>query len=1198
MISRFTKQLKGAAILGALLMGSNAFAQLGLKWGELGPNDIAGRCRSILIDNTDGSGNRLFAAGVSGGIFRSTDAGANWSAINDQAQSLIVSSMAQDGAGNIYFGTGETFGRGGDGAGLSGFIGTGLYRLAASSTSITALQDSSLFGNINEVAVAGTNTVYVAANKGFFISTDGGFSFNEETVSATGTLAAMDVKVAKNGDVYYAAGAKDYSLSAVYYASAGSSAFTSITPTVIANRGRIEIAPSPVDPNYVYLSIAKMKTAGTASTGVLSAIMVSDDKGVTWKTITIGSVQFDPFVEGTTGNGDYSNTIVADPIEKDICYVGGEVFYVWEQLPSNPLGQGTWTQIGINVFVNQFPLPQLYIHSKIHDVKFNLGNNSMYIATDGGIFKSAGGGFVPYNKGFNISQFNSVSAPLYPAANAGPTNTLAAVAGVAGGSIGNNLTYLPGYYLNGPMTSKTFGSTDAYQADFSVLNPKAIVYAGAYGSLFRTNDIDVAAPATFYDGSYRGSNSGVLPGSVGFANENTPGRLWEQYKNADTAMYLNEQSVATIPNIDNTKTKFAIFNVKGQRDHRYERVYITTASTKSISPPASQTITIIPQYNGPNTIVGHVVTGNANTSSVMNNRISLSTNTATPQDSIFFEFATAPKDSSVITVITDFSFQTNEGVSTYGLAYNTSATTSTYAIVSKIRPKKKYHYTNMVVAVVSTKMVGALPTQTLNIAVGSYTGNSIPVSSQTVTGAALGATIALNNTTVKDTLKLSFAGPTDSCRFDLYTDYITYDSIIVKNTDVSGYNFETGMPITSYLSTTVTPVPVTKLPLRHSARYAVGTIQTNASIGPSIFVTKKPLNFSLNPDYVRIVGRHSKMDGPGGVPGSVVAPVTGSVVTRLEWAHNGKCLYFSTKLNDTSYFFYRVSHLEFIGDSTDYGGAYASDIDLNSASVARPNVPQRTTPLGRFKYPITGIAISASDSMVAITCGGYKNKLGTVYYSNSNVTKMNMNNTNTANFDIKNGGTLPFTPAYTGIFEMSDDKTVLVGTESGVYSTTDITQASPNWTKEVGTTNNFPNVPVFQLRQQKEPSYRCYNSGVIYAATHGRGIWSTDKFFVPYAIGIQEQENTNYGFTSSIKLMPNPAGDAASIWFKASSDAAYRVTVYDINGRVMIQETTGKLMEGEQVLNLNTSRLTTGVYFVNVVGSNNFSATSKLVITH
>ena len=44
-----------------------------LIWSERGPNNIGGRCRAILIDKNDATGNTVFAASVSGGLFKTTN---------------------------------------------------------------------------------------------------------------------------------------------------------------------------------------------------------------------------------------------------------------------------------------------------------------------------------------------------------------------------------------------------------------------------------------------------------------------------------------------------------------------------------------------------------------------------------------------------------------------------------------------------------------------------------------------------------------------------------------------------------------------------------------------------------------------------------------------------------------------------------------------------------------------------------------------------------------------------------------------------------------------------------------------------------------------------------------------------------------------------------------------------------------------
>jgi hypothetical protein len=726
---------------------------------------------------------------------------------------------------------------------------------------------------------------------------------------------------------------------------------------------------------------------------------------------------------------------------------------------------------------------------------------------------------------------------------------------------------------------------------FSKILPKTLFYSGANGTILRTSDIDLTPASTFYDNSYRGGSTGG-PGSINFANENTPMRLWENYQGGDYGIFYNENTQTQLANFLPAKASYTVSNTRAQASSRYDSIFVTTSSTKSIQTtvvtasvantnsvantftinntrpsliakydsivikttstklvgpfPANQTITFKVAYTG-SVATGYLVTGNASVTPASNNMVF---NYSGLTDSIRFTFNTVP-DSCTFSV----------------------------------RYKYKY-YQNLTI----------LPV---------YTGTAI--SSYNVIGEANTTSTTNNmvylNANQIDSIRYTFATPVDSSiiKTAVKYRYDVGDVISLENKDISGNFFTSSVTLTTSLVSSVAPKPTVLVPLQKSARLAVGLKAKSTTEAASIFVVKRPLNFSINPDWVKIVGKNSRMDGPGGVASTVavVSVVSGTnipEITRLEWSPSGKYIYYSVKSSNSAYYLFRVSHLEFIGDSAaaDYSGTLSSDVD-STGGTQRKSVLQRTTPIARFANPITGIAVNKSDTMVMVTVGGYNNTTGTVYYSNSSAAKMSMNITDASGFSVKNGTTLPITPAYTGIFEMSNNNTALVGTEEGVYSTLDITQPSPTWVKEGG--GNFPNVPVFQLRQQTYPSYLCYNSGIIYAATHGRGIWSTDKFFTPYAIGVEEHEAK--GLTdSNIKVFPNPSSDVTNLWFKASGDASYKVTVYDINGRIMMQEATGKLMEGEQRLVLNTTQLTSGMYFITVSGTNNFNANSKLVITH
>ena len=84
-------------------------ASLG-TWQELGPSNIGGRTRALLVHPTSPS--IMYAAGVAGGVWKSINAGATWAQLTDLGlPNLAVTNLVMD-PGNpnvIYAGTGEGF---------------------------------------------------------------------------------------------------------------------------------------------------------------------------------------------------------------------------------------------------------------------------------------------------------------------------------------------------------------------------------------------------------------------------------------------------------------------------------------------------------------------------------------------------------------------------------------------------------------------------------------------------------------------------------------------------------------------------------------------------------------------------------------------------------------------------------------------------------------------------------------------------------------------------------------------------------------------------------------------------------------------------------------------------------------------------------------------------------------------------------
>lgn len=106
-------------------------------WNSLGTTSTGGRTRAILIDQNDPTHQTIFAGGVSGGIWKSTNGGGTWGndsaaicfSLNDNLQNINVSCIAQDANGAIYIGTGEGFTVYSQGEGFStGMLGGGIFK--------------------------------------------------------------------------------------------------------------------------------------------------------------------------------------------------------------------------------------------------------------------------------------------------------------------------------------------------------------------------------------------------------------------------------------------------------------------------------------------------------------------------------------------------------------------------------------------------------------------------------------------------------------------------------------------------------------------------------------------------------------------------------------------------------------------------------------------------------------------------------------------------------------------------------------------------------------------------------------------------------------------------------------------------------------------------------------------------------------
>lgn len=1096
------------------------FAQLGLNWQEVGPDNVSGRTRVVIYDKTDATGKTIFAGSAGGGVFKSTNGGNTWVPVNDQSGVFNVSCMAQAADGSILVGMGESFFyRNLPRYKSQAFKGTGLYKFSPSGNTFTLVKDSSLFGDINELATHPTNAqiIYVASTKGFFISTDGGASFTQES-----NIPAQDVKLGMDGYVYYVSGDYTTTTNKVYKSTTGTAgSFTDITPTSTLNpnvnkMGRIEIAIAPSDPNYVYLLVSK--TGTTSTTNIyspndqdLNAVYGSNDKGATWTVLTLGSSgQFDIFQQFYGSNesdnakynyyGGFSNSIEVHPTNPTKIFIGGYIAYSWVQSPSAAFGNGTWSQLGLETFVES--LAQYYLHPFIHDFAFNYTNpNEFMIATNGGVFKgiyntiSQDYNFISANKGYNTAQLNTVTMTNFPT-NVG-TNTVIPVGGVLGAAFNEGPVYIKGSTTPSlSMNAQTYTSKDAYGIEFSKINNKVAFTSFNFGSIQRNTNIATNPFANLTNASYTSAvaTSGTKPYFPSFSGLNSPIALWEnwgQVSPADSAILWNKMdTLFTKVAAGNNKKSFTFNYTRPQKNAYYDMIIVRTGPTYTLAftSPISE-YTIFPTYTG-TTITSYSISGTGfDNSSTANNQIFILPSLL---DSVRITLDHTPANSNSDSVV----------VLNFALRYN--------------------------------------------------------------------------------------AG----------------DYVYAKNDDlgIANYTHLDSFQLTAPFSYTLTPKTknIVKIAQTKSARLAVG-------VKNGVMLTKRALNGDISPAWIKIAGSNSRIDATGGVPTNSFVAVKGEV-TNLQWAPGGTELYFSTyDAGSGSYYLYRVSHLGSIADNDfrDYGAVFTSDIDSaftkisgNSVTADRTNKKYintiRTTAIAKFNYPITSLSVSDNNQSVLVTIGGYNTTGGRIFVSNGDARLFGRNETDATNFVDKTGN-WPNIPVYASLFLQQDNNKVLIGTENGVYSTMDITQASPVWSQD--NNNQLPLVPVYQLKQQTLPYWLCYNSGYIYAATHGRGVWATSKFATPYIVSVNEIEHS-MAKGDALFIYPNPARESAKIQFQLPvGNHQVGMIIMDIMGKVITSEktninSTGKVSEIE----INTQSLKSGIYIIQIY-SDGFVKSGKLIIT-
>ena len=387
--NRTLQTLRDQRLSGLPLRGA-----VGKPWTYLGPDNRGGRARTLVIDPRDP--NVMYTAGVTGGIWKTTDGGQLWKPLTDTLSNIAVDSLEFDPANPdvIYAGTGEV-------AVASGkrYRGLGIMRSTDAGGSwefIPSTLNSDFFwvGDIR-VSRNDSDRIYAATVTGVWRSLDGGETWTQvyETVENAQCQQLVVRSDADPETILASCGGPHANLNRVVRSDDGGDTWEQVLPRG-GESGYIEIAIAPSNQDVVYASV----TAPAEQEFGALELLRSDEGGAagTWKlknrpTLAPGSPNWLGWCEYDTmdGQGWHAHTLAVDPLNENRIWVGGvdlfrsdnggrtlDIASYWWLDRHLPASDGT-----------------AYVHADHHAVVFHpgydgRGNQTVFFANDGGIFRS------------------------------------------------------------------------------------------------------------------------------------------------------------------------------------------------------------------------------------------------------------------------------------------------------------------------------------------------------------------------------------------------------------------------------------------------------------------------------------------------------------------------------------------------------------------------------------------------------------------------------------------------------------------------------------------------------------------------------------------------------------------------------------------------------------------------------------------
>ncbi len=371
-----------------------------LQWKPLGPGNIGGRTRTLVIDSVDP--NVMYAGGVSGGMWKTIDGGARWEAIGDEMANLAVNSLVMDpGDHNVlYAGTGEGYFREEvRGTGLP-LRGDGIFATRDGGASWQQLPSTTTadFQFVNDLAISvhDSQRIYAATRTGVWRSSDGGVQWKRVlATNVKGGCLDLAMRTDTDGDFIFAS-CGTFEQATVYRASRaeGDEAWTAVLSE--PDMGRTTLAIAPSKPSTIYalaasnidqalLGVYRSDSNGDPGTWIARVRREDPERLNTLlltNPITATQHECGGGLDNPLPMGWYCNTIAVDPIDPERVFAAGVDLFRSDDGGSNWGIASYWWGVDPS-----------YLHADQHNIVFDprynaTSNQTLYLTNDGGVYRT------------------------------------------------------------------------------------------------------------------------------------------------------------------------------------------------------------------------------------------------------------------------------------------------------------------------------------------------------------------------------------------------------------------------------------------------------------------------------------------------------------------------------------------------------------------------------------------------------------------------------------------------------------------------------------------------------------------------------------------------------------------------------------------------------------------------------------------